>query len=72
MSQEKGVFYEEWRACLRAHYMDVVRTGDSITEPTLRGVLLEAGFSESEINEMAIQAKMRDTDATPGELPGLE
>ncbi len=71
MTEGRSVFYEDWRACLRAHYLHVIRTGDRVTEPTLREVLLRVGFSEDEIKEMAIQARMRDTDATPGELPGL-
>lgn len=72
MTEGRSVFYEDWRACLRAHYLHVIRTGDRVTEPTLRQVLLRVGFSEAEIKEMAIQARMRDTDATPDELPGLE
>ena len=65
------VFADEWRACLRQHYMYVIQHNDTVTEPTLHGILLRVGFSEEEIREIAIQAKMRDTDATPGELPGL-
>lgn len=72
MSDNRSIFYEEWRACLRAHYMDVVQNDDLVTEPTLKGVLLEVGFSEDEVREMAIAAKMRDVDASPDTLPGLE
>lgn len=68
----KSIFYEDWRACLRAHYIHVIRTRDTVTEPTLRNILLSVGFSEAEINEMAIHARMRDTDAAPEDLPGLE
>jgi hypothetical protein len=45
----RSEFYEEWRICLREHYLHVVKSGDEITEPTLRAVLLETGFSEGEI-----------------------
>ncbi len=45
--------------------------GDKATEPTLKKVLLRVGFSEEEIAEMAVIARMRDVDATPSELPGL-
>lgn len=69
---DKSIFYEDWRACLRAHYMHVIRSRDTVTAPTLRDILLSVGFSEAEINEMAIRARMRDTGAAPDELPGLE
>lgn len=71
MSDNPSIFAEEWRACLRQHYMYVIEHDDHVTEPTLHGVLLRVGFSEDEIKEIAIQAKMRDTDATLDELPGL-
>lgn len=71
MAKQQSVFYEDWRACLRAHYMHVVGAGDKVTEPTLKNVLLRVGFSEDEIAEMAVIARMRDVDAAPGELPGL-
>lgn len=45
----RSVFYEEWRDCLRAHYLYVVRNNDRITEPTLRVVLQDAGITQSEI-----------------------
>jgi hypothetical protein len=57
---DRSVFFEEWRACLQAHYIYVLRINDKVTEPTLRGVLLDAGFSEAEIEEcrrMAMQSR---------------
>lgn len=72
MTENRSIFYEDWRNCLRAHYMHVIRTGDKVTEPTLHSVLVSVGFTEDEIKEIAVRAKMRDTDATPDELPGLE
>lgn len=71
MSTDRSIFHEDWRECLRAHYMDVIRIGDQVTAPTLREVLLQVGFGEDEIREMAVRARMRDTDAAPDELPGL-
>jgi hypothetical protein len=72
MSEEnRSIFGQEWRDCLEAHYRHVVRTDDRVTEPTLHGVLLRVGFSEAEIDEIAIEAKMRDVDAHPDDLPGL-
>ena len=72
MSGQRSIFYQDWRDCLRAHYMHVIRTNDRITEPTLHGVLLRVGFSEDEIKEIAVRAKMRDTEADPGDLPTLD
>ncbi len=48
MSQH-DIFFDEWRDCLKAHYLYVVRTEDHVTEPTLRGILLDAGITEGEI-----------------------
>lgn len=72
MTENRSIFYENWRDCLKAHYTHVIRANDQVTEPTLHNVLLRVGFSEDEIKEIAIRAKMRDTDASPDELPGLE
>lgn len=72
MSDNRSIFYEDWRACLRSHYMHVIAVNDTVTEPTLHRVLLNVGFSEGDIKEMAVQAKMRDVDANPKDLPGLE
>ncbi len=72
MAEGRSIFHDDWRACLRAHYLHVIRSGDRVTEPTLRAVLERVGFSEDEIRQMAIEARMRDTDAHPDDLPGLE
>lgn len=49
---KKNPFYEEWRACLKSHYAFVIETQDVVTEPSLRGVLLETGFTDDEITRM--------------------
>ncbi len=72
MSEGRSIFYDNWRDCLRAHYMHVIRTQDHVTEPTLHGVLLRVGFNEDEIKEMAVRARMREIDAAPGDLPQLD
>jgi hypothetical protein len=69
MSQ--NIFADEWRDCLRAHYMHVIRTADHITEPTLRDVLKEAGFSESELAELRVRATMHVDDVGPDFVPDL-
>lgn len=52
MSQKQSVFHDNWRDCLREHYLYVVRTHDAITEPTLRRVLIDTGFTEAEIDQL--------------------
>jgi hypothetical protein len=52
----KSIFFEDWRDCLRSHYQYVVSVNDHITEPSLRQVLLEAGFTLAEIEEWHEQA----------------
>lgn len=49
----RGVFFDEWQACLRAHYQHVIATGDTITQATLRGVLLRAGLTPDELDALA-------------------
>jgi hypothetical protein len=64
MSDNRSIFHDEWRACLHAHYLHVIRTGDSVTEPTLRHVLLQAGLSPEEVSTMQTDART-DTDVEP-------
>lgn len=69
----RSIFYQHWRACLREHYLHVIRTHDHITEPTLRGVLKETGFTDEEIEalrEEARQAPLVHYD--DGEVGGSE
>lgn len=49
MSDSRGIFFDDWQACLRAHYVHVLRANDAITERTLRGVLLQSGVTEAEL-----------------------
>lgn len=55
----RSIFFEEWKACLRAHYLHVVHINDQITEPTLRRVLLDAGVSEAEIERWYQEAVLK-------------
>ncbi|MBI5957567.1 MAG: hypothetical protein HY866_02455 [Chloroflexi bacterium] len=52
----RGPFFEDWQACLRAHYIHVVRARDAVTEPTLRAVLLHTGLTEHDLDELLRQA----------------
>ncbi len=54
----RSIFHDEWRRCLQAHYTDVVRRQDHITERTLRPLLLRAGFREDELRTLYITATM--------------
>src|SRR5215207_6260796 len=51
-----SIFSEDWRDCLAAHYTYVLRENDQRTERSLRGVLLNAGFTEDELKHIIIQA----------------
>ena len=57
------IFHDEWRTCLQAHYHHVVSTGDSITEESLRHVLLRIGFTEDDIDAMKQTALRGDSSA---------
>lgn len=46
MSENNSFFFDEWRDCLHAHFLYVVETQDTVTEPTLRHVLHDAGVDE--------------------------
>ncbi|MFP4322036.1 MAG: hypothetical protein ACLFTK_06250 [Anaerolineales bacterium] len=52
----QNIFQDEWRACLAEHYVYVVRAGDTLTEATLRAVLLETGFTPQDIELLRDQA----------------
>ncbi|MCD4687027.1 MAG: hypothetical protein K8S97_13950 [Anaerolineae bacterium] len=56
MSDQKGIFFDEWQACLRAHYVHVVRAEDTVTEPTLRHVLLQTGLTDDDIEALREEA----------------
>jgi len=57
VSDKRSIFFDEWQACLRAHYKTVIQDNDTVTEPTLRGVLLQTGLSEDELHTLAEEAR---------------
>jgi len=67
MSNTSSLFFDDWQACLRAHYVYVLRAGDDITEPTLRQVLLQTG-----LNEQDLRALQEEAFALGAIEPGLE
>lgn len=70
MSQ--NIFADEWRDCLRAHYMYVVRTEDHVTLPTLTVVMHQAGFNDSELAELRVRATLRTEQVSDDFVPDLE
>jgi hypothetical protein len=53
---KRSIFFDAWQACLRAHYVHVIRTSDVVTEPTLRAVLLQSGLSDDELHALYQEA----------------
>ncbi len=76
MINNHNPFEDDWRECLGVHYMHVVREVANGMSPqhnadTLRSVLIKAGFSDSELEELFIRATMRADDLPPEYLPAL-
>jgi hypothetical protein len=69
---EAGIFGDEWRECLRAQYMYVVRNDDQRTLKTLKGVMHEVGFSDDELRDLYVRATMRAEDMPDDFLPATE
>jgi len=67
-----SVFADEWRACLRAHYMHVIRERDTATERTLVDVLRRIGFTEAELAELRVLATMHVDQVGADFSPDLE
>lgn len=63
----ENVFDNEWRDCLRHHFMYIVRTQDVTTEKSLVAVMQEVGFSDSDLAELRVLATMR-ADALPDDF----
>lgn len=57
MTDKQGIFFDEWQACLRAHFTHVVRANDTGTEVTLRGVLLQTGLTDDDLEELRTVAQ---------------
>ena len=64
-----SVFVEEWRRCLRAHYMDVVRRNDQVTLKTLVRVMHDTDFSDDELAELRVRATMRADEMPEDFIP---
>ncbi|MBL8147438.1 MAG: hypothetical protein JNL34_13720 [Anaerolineae bacterium] len=72
MPSPTSPFADDWRDCLIAHYQNVLRNQDHLTEGTLLGVLQEAGFSDQELAEFKVRVTMRAEDMGPDFMPDLD
>ena len=68
----ENIFEAEWRECLEAHYMHVIRTNDKVTEPSLSIVMHSAGFSDAQLAELRVRATMHVDDVGKDFVPDLE
>jgi hypothetical protein len=68
----KSPFGDDWRDCLQAHYTHVIRNNDQRTEKTLRTVLHECGYDDSDLNQWYLLATMRADDMPPDYQPDRE
>lgn len=68
----ENVFADEWRECLEAHYMHVIRTKDRVTEPSLTVVMGQAGFNKSELAELRVRATMHIDQSGEDFVPDQE
>lgn len=68
----ENIFADEWRECLRAHYVHVIRTNDRVTEPSLTVVMGQAGFDASELAELRVRATMHMDAVGEDFVPNLD
>ncbi len=66
-----NVFADEWRDCLRFHYIYVLRSNDKRTLASLMTVMNEAGFREDELRELAVRATAHVDDVPADFVPDL-
>ncbi|MFQ3647199.1 MAG: hypothetical protein SNJ54_10525 [Anaerolineae bacterium] len=59
-----SIFAAEWRRCLEAHYIDVIRRNDTITQQSVVKILHQVGFTDDDLRALYIRATMRQ-DALP-------
>ncbi|HEX3049008.1 MAG TPA: hypothetical protein VHP83_00010 [Aggregatilineaceae bacterium] len=72
MGENRSIFSNEWRDCLRAHYRYVIRSQDTLTEQTLRHVLLQTGMGEDELLELRREALGYIPEPEPDLAPAEE
>jgi hypothetical protein len=65
----QSVFAAEWRRCLEAQYIDVIRRGDKNNQRSLQQVMLRVGFREDDLRALYVRATMRAEDLPSDFLP---
>lgn len=66
---QRSIFADEWRDCLRSHFLHVVRVRDQVTEHTLVSVMHDAGFTDIELAELRVLATLRTEDVADDFVP---
>jgi hypothetical protein len=68
----ENVFDDEWRECLRAHYIAVIRNEDKVTQPSLTALMMdELGYGEDELRQLRVIATMHVDDVGADYVPDL-
>ena len=67
-----SIFSDEWRECLIAHYTYILRASDQRTERTLRGVMLDVGFTEDDLRNIYLAATTHVDDVPPDFTPDTQ
>lgn len=68
---QPSFFAAEWRACLAEQYQQVVRGSNRAQRDDYAQTLRDAGFSESEIAQLYLDATLRQEDLPAGFVPDL-
>jgi hypothetical protein len=72
MAKRASVFSGEWRRCLKEHYKYVVKSQDKRTETTLTPILNRFGFTETELQQLYIEATMRAEEMPDDFMPDMQ
>lgn len=67
-----NIFADEWRDCLREQYLYVVRENDQTTLVSLTQVMLNVGFTETELREFQVMATMHVDDVAEDFVPDMD
>lgn len=72
MEKRESIFTQDWHDSLKAHYKDIVRRNDKVTEETFVKVLYDVGFREDDLQRLKLEATMRAEDLKSDFVPSLE
>lgn len=65
------IFGNDWRDCLKAHFMYTIKVGDTLTTESLAGLLLSANIPESVLAELRVRATMHVDEVGKNYEPDL-